>query len=311
MTDVPMTEVSDRVQVFLETASQSLQRSVDELCRILSLKPDQRSVADEVTFSKVTGIADELLRRRRYTPSIVDGFYANARKGHQGESTFIGGLQALEAHGYKPEAVESLSAAVAQRFLGLGNVWRGIDALGPVRFLDVGCGAGVDMGVAHHLSAGRSIVVGVDSRRDLLGFAAEAVPSSVLVVAHANALPFKDESFDVVVANGLPPLQRPSTMSACAHQLCSVTARGGRVAASVLVVAPALLDHLAGVFPDFGQELLHELATLATGKPTADDIQSAFIAAGAQTVGQIGHNPYRDGADRSETAMLEVVAIPQ
>lgn len=66
-------------------------------------------------------VVDELLRRRRYTQTIVAGFYKSARRGQAGETAFVRGLEALSAHGYRPDAVESLPLPVAQRFLGLGS----------------------------------------------------------------------------------------------------------------------------------------------------------------------------------------------
>jgi SAM-dependent methyltransferase len=311
MNDVPIGDAPARAQVFLEAAATRLVCPVDEVCRVVSTPFDQRTSADAVAFQSIATVADELLRRRRYTQAIVDGFYVSARKGQPGEGTFVGGLEALSAHSYQPDAVASLPVSVAQRFLGLGNVWRGVESLDAIRLLDVGCGAGTDMGVAHHLARGSASVVGIDSRPDLLGFAANAWPSSLLVVGDAMGLPFAKRSFDVVVANGLPPLQRPSTMSMSALQLCAVTVTGGRVAVSVLVAAPTLLNELLVEFADHGRGFVRNLATLATGKPTVEDVESAFIAAGAEVEVQLGTNPYRDAADRAETAMLEVVATPR
>jgi len=311
MNDVPTGDAAARAYVFLEVAAARLVCPVDEVCRVVGTPFDQRTSADAGAFQSIATVADELLRRRRYTQAIVDGFYVSARKGQPGEDTFVSGLDALSAHDYPPDAVASLPVSVAQRFLGLGNVWREVENLDAIRFLDVGCGAGADMGVAHHLAGGTATIVGLDSRPDLLGFAANAWPSSLLVLGDAMALPFAKRSFDVVVANGLPPLQRPSTMAMSARQLCFVTVAGGRVATSVLVAAPTLLDELLVEFADHGRDFGRNLAILATGKPTVEDVESAFIAAGAEVGVRLGTNPYLDAADRAETAMLEVVATPR
>ncbi|GAA2120005.1 class I SAM-dependent methyltransferase [Kocuria atrinae] len=296
---------------FLAVAAARLSLPLGEVCRVLDTPSDLRLTADQAVFQSIANLADELLRPRRYTPAIVDNFYVSARSGHAGEKSFVGGLEALRSHGYPLGAVESLPLQVTQRFLGLGNVWRGIDELGPIRFLDVGCGAGTDLGVAFYLSGGTSTVVGIDTRPDLLEFAATACPSALLAIGSVSKLPFAERYFDVVVANGLPPLQRPNTLAMSARQLCAVALPGGRVASSVLVAAPTLLRDLAGAFPAYGGVFVQSLATLATGKPTVEDVKSAFFAASADVEVHIGFNPYLDATDRAMTAMLEVVAIPQ
>lgn len=299
-----------RARGFLEVAAARFSLTVDELCGLLDTSSDRRSSAEKAVFKSIATLADELLRRRRYTRAIVEGFYVSARGGQAGEKTFVGGLQALRAHGYPSGAVESLPLPVTQRFLGLGNVWRGADDLGPIRFLDVGCGSGTDMGVAHFLSGGRSTVVGIDSRPDLLEFAATVSPSTLLAVGDVSRLPFAERSYDVVVANGLPPLQRPSTLAETARQLCAITSLDGRLACSILVAAPRLLNELAEGFPAQGKVFVQTMATLTTGKPTVEDVQSAFAAAGAQVEVHIGTNPYLDATDRAETAMVELIATP-
>lgn len=302
---------SVRVRDFLEIAAARLSLPIDEVCGALDTPTNRVASADKALFESIATLADELLRRRRYTKATVDGFYVSASRGQPGEKTFVGGLEALSLHGYPPDSLERLPLPVTQRFLGLGNVWRGVESLGHIRVLDVGCGSGTDIGVAHYLSGGRSTLVGIDTRPDLLGFAVTACPSVLLAVGSASRPPFAERSFDVVVANGLPPLQRPGTIAESARQLCQVATLGGRVASSVLVAAPTLLDEFRKEFPAHGQSFMQSLATLATGKPTVEDVEAAFVAAGAVVEVHIGTNPYLDATDRAESAMLEVIATPQ
>lgn len=310
MTETQRTEVTERVCLFLDAAAARSALTVDQVCAVLETHGDRPGDGKGELYDSIAVIADELLRRRRYTRSKVDKFYVDARNGRSGEKAFIGGIDALIKHGYPPEAVASLSDDVSRRFLGLGNVWRGVEGLGNTRVLDVGCGSGTDLGLAWFLSGGTAQLVGLDSRPDLLEFAATVSPSLTLTVADVSKLPFAERSFDVVVANGLPPLQRPRSLDLTARELCAVTAPGGQVRTSVLIASSTLVDMLADVFPGRSRSLARRLATFVSGKPTAHDVRAAFNDAGAQVESTTGANPYIDSADRAETAMLEVVASP-
>lgn len=69
---------------------------------------------------------------------------------------------------------------------------RTLEALPPLRTLDVACGTGF---LTQHL---RGDVSGIDQSASMLEIARERVPSATLVQADAVPLPFPDESFDRV-----------------------------------------------------------------------------------------------------------------
>lgn len=64
------------------------------------------------------------------------------------------------------------------------------------RFLDIGCGPGAAL--EHAASRGAS-VAGVDPSPSMVERAAKRVPTADVRVASAEALPFADDSFDVVI----------------------------------------------------------------------------------------------------------------
>ena len=74
--------------------------------------------------------------------------------------------------------------------------------------LDLGCGAGTDTLVAAQMVGPEGSVVGVDMTPEMLAKArasAEEMGAAnvELVESEAEALPFADESFDVLISNGM------------------------------------------------------------------------------------------------------------
>lgn len=101
-----------------------------------------------------------------------------------------------------------------------------LSALGPVRgarLLDVGCGVGLLLRSAEGRGA---LVAGVDTAAELVEIARWALPDADLRVGGVHALPFDDDTFDVVTActampeGGVDPLA----------ELARVVRPGGRVA---------------------------------------------------------------------------------
>jgi SAM-dependent methyltransferase len=94
--------------------------------------------------------------------------------------------------------------------------------------LDVGCGEGR---VSRDLVARRHRVTALDASPTLLRAAAEADPASRYVEGAAEALPFPDASFDVVVAYN--SLMDVADMPAAVREAARVLRPGGRFCACV------------------------------------------------------------------------------
>ena len=292
----------------LGEAASALELSVEELSQEVDAPVDKRSALHTEWLDMLTSLADEGLRRRKYTDAIVDDFYVRAQRGEPGEATFIGGPEALRLHGYSADDIDSLPSAVTARFLGLGNAWRGVSVGRGARVLDVGCGSGVDLGIAERRVGPGGVIIGVDKRPLLLEIAALASPTAALIVGEVEALPALDVDFDLVIANGLPPLQRPATLDSTASVLCGLARVGAAVSATVIVTSPEVVTTIGAAFPE-RSELLHStMATMITGKPTIGEVMFAFERAGSSTVVRPGANPYLDPTDRQLTSMINVVA---
>ncbi|MEY8829756.1 class I SAM-dependent methyltransferase [Sedimentitalea sp. XS_ASV28] len=98
--------------------------------------------------------------------------------------------------GWRRSALGRITDALEERLL--------LDRIGPVRglnVLDVGCGDGV---LAIRLARSGALVTGVDASPEMIAAAersaAEAGVALTLLVADAEAMPFADASFDIVIS---------------------------------------------------------------------------------------------------------------
>jgi SAM-dependent methyltransferase len=92
------------------------------------------------------------------------------------------------------------------------------------RALEVGCGEGR---VCRDLRARGHDVTGLDASPTLVAAAAELDPAGVYVVGAAEALPYADETFDLVVAYN--SLMDVDDMPAAVREAARVLAPGGRL----------------------------------------------------------------------------------
>ncbi|HEY7399970.1 MAG TPA: class I SAM-dependent methyltransferase [Actinomycetota bacterium] len=97
------------------------------------------------------------------------------------------------------------------------------------RTLDLGCGEGR---VARDLAKRGHRVVGIDASPTLLASARDADPVGRYLIADAAALPFPDESFDVVVAYNT--LMDFDDLDAAMREAARVLASGGHMCACVV-----------------------------------------------------------------------------
>ena len=121
---------------------------------------------------------------------------------------------------------------MAESFAGVANPWElGRLSLGE-RVLDLGCGAGTDSLVAAQMVGAEGHVTGIDMTVEMLAKARVAaaelgVTNAEFVEGEVERLPFPDESFDIVISNGVIDLVPDK--DAVFAELHRVLRPGGRI----------------------------------------------------------------------------------
>jgi len=133
--------------------------------------------------------------------------YASVSNEPEKDFVFPTGRGWAEDLGYPPELANVPESAV-ESFAGVANPF----ALGRLqpgeRVLDVGSGAGTDSLVAAQMVGPEGSVAGIDMTPEMLdkaraAAAAMGLTNVMFVQGQAEALPFRDASFDVVISNGV------------------------------------------------------------------------------------------------------------
>ena len=157
-----------------------------------------------------------------------------ARVSEEPEQEFIfptGRAWALDL-GYPPDLLARVPDGAAESFAGVANPFT-LGRLAPgERVLDLGSGAGMDSLVAAQMVGPRGSVTGIDMTPEMLAKARSAasemgVLNVEFVEGEVESLPFEDESFDVVISNGVIDLiPDKDTVFAEIHR---VLGSGGRI----------------------------------------------------------------------------------
>ena len=133
--------------------------------------------------------------------------YASVSQEPERDFIFPTGRAWAEDLRYPPELANVPDTAV-ESFAGVANPWE-LGRLTPgERVLDLGSGAGTDSLVAAQMVGEQGAVTGIDMTPEMLTrartAAAEMNAANVeFVESEAERLPFPDESFDVVISNGV------------------------------------------------------------------------------------------------------------
>lgn len=134
--------------------------------------------------------------------------YVKVAENPEGLFKYPTGRAGLETLRYDPALIRSLPEDVVSSYCGVGNPF----SLWPINegeaVLDIGCGAGVDTLLAAMMVGLSGKVVGVDIVSEMLQRAEENLKRTNLKnvtfkKASGAQLPFENDSFDVLISNGV------------------------------------------------------------------------------------------------------------
>jgi len=157
--------------------------------------------------------------------------YASVSQDPGGDFIFPTGRPWAEDLAY-PEELANVPSSATESFAGVANPFSLGRLAAGERVLDLGSGAGTDSLVAAQMVAGEGHVTGIDMTPEMLAkaraAAAEMGATNVeFVEGDVQELPFSDESFDVVISNGVIDLAPDK--DAVFSELHRVLAPGGRI----------------------------------------------------------------------------------
>lgn len=164
-----------------------------------------------------------------------------------GQFAYPVGRESALGLSYQPVWLEAIPAQVVDRFVGVGNPFRIRRPSNGEHVLDLGCGCGLDVYVAAHLVGAEGRAVGLDMTAEMMEWARRFAADWPLGNAEfeegtIEALPFEDNSFDMVISNGV--LNLVPDKDAAFSEIHRVLKPGGTFAAADLLVTETIPEEV-------------------------------------------------------------------
>lgn len=229
--------------------------------------------------------------------SKVKHMYKGVAENPHGAYHFEMGRRVAERLGYSTDVLNRIPAEAIESFAGVGHYFDLADLREGEAVLDLGSGSGTDVFYAAVQVGESGRVVGVDMTPEQLD-KAESLRAGAgfdqveFVNTHIERLPFDDESFDVVVSNGVINLS-PDKQQVFA-EIARVLRPGGRAAIADIIAERHMKESTV-----CNTELW---AACIAGAAQRDEYRDAIKAAGLR-IGELRENAdYHFISDQAQEA---------
>ena len=167
-----------------------------------------------------------------YLKSEIKRTYAEVSQEPEKDFIFPTGREWAQDLDYSEELLARVPEAAVESFAGVANPFSLGELEPEERVLDLGCGAGTDTLIAAQMVGPKGHVTGIDMTPEMLAKARSAaeemgLANVELVEGEAEKLPFEDETFDVVISNGVIDLIPDK--DAVFSEIIRVLKPGGRI----------------------------------------------------------------------------------
>lgn len=201
------------------------------------------------------GLGKALQSKRRFRPIMnidlqelrgyIADMYTDVATLPRGKFHFPTGRPLLELLGYSPELLDKIPIGATESFAGVGYHFDLEPLREGERVLDLGSGAGTDVFFAALQVGAKGRVTGIDMTEAMLDKALRNLEVSLLAnvsfqKGYAESLPLDDESFDVVISNGVINLS--PVKDTVFSEIHRVLVPGGRLMFSDIVTGVELPD---------------------------------------------------------------------
>ncbi len=153
------------------------------------------------------------------------------------------GKEGMIFQGYPLDLIQNLPEEIPAAYCGVGNPFSLAPLYAGDTVLDIGCGAGVDSLVAAQMVGPSGQVIGIDLTAAMLeraraNLARLGWPQVSFKEGDAEALPFPDSEFDVVISNGVFNLA--TNKAKALEEAHRVLKPGGRLMLADMILVAAL-----------------------------------------------------------------------